>query len=611
MKVAAAKATAARWVERYARNLVTSWTGARPGSASRGGSPDGAARVSGALFRGAYFSGSVMWMADDAELPPNSDVDVTVVIGEPAGTRGAPGDVPKLGKFRYDGVLLEVSFLPESRLDPAEEVLASYHLANGFRVDTVIADPSGRLRGLHEFVAPRFAEPAWVRRRCTDALRTIEARLAHTAGPTRSTGLRGPAPVADPPAGLGDRGGTRRFEKAGPAGSTRRAEPARPNLPVGSADPTTPGDTGGGDVPAEGSGGPAGSVGPARTTAAPAPNEPAPPPASAGAPGPASSGGARGPATPAGCAGPAPSARPAVPAGLAGLPGAVRQVGSGGSVAPDGTVSALSRPAGRAGSEDAGVGSGSAVPDGSAGSPDAVPRAGFGGSATPTRAVTSRSGPAGHAGSAVTDVARSERPGDTPSPAHVTAWLFATGGTTHVLLVAARRNPTVRLRYLAVRDVLAEHGHAAFYPRLLDLLGAGQVTRRRAQHHLDALARTFDATAAVARTPFFFSSDITVAAGNVAVDGSQELIGRGDHREAMFWIVATFARCHTILAVDAPDLVARFAPGFRDVLAELGIGSGDDLRRRAHEVAGSLPDVWAVAESIVGTTDEPRTVSRS
>jgi hypothetical protein len=53
----------------------------------------------------------------------------------------------------------------------------------------------------------------------------------------------------------------------------------------------------------------------------------------------------------------------------------------------------------------------------------------------------------------------------------VTAWLFPTGVTTHVLLIAALRNPTVLLRYLAARDVLSDYGHASLYPDLLTLLG--------------------------------------------------------------------------------------------------------------------------------------------
>ncbi|MFD0717631.1 hypothetical protein [Paenibacillus sp. GCM10027626] len=68
-------------------------------------------------------------------------------------------------------------------------------------------------------------------------------------------------------------------------------------------------------------------------------------------------------------------------------------------------------------------------------------------------------------------------------PCMIMAWLFATGVTTHAILVAALGNPTIRLRYMAARDVLRRHG---------------------------------------------------------AVDGSRQLIRDGNHREAVFWITATF-----------------------------------------------------------------------
>src|SRR5262249_46210771 len=48
----------------------------------------------------------------------------------------------------------------------------------------------------------------------------------------------------------------------------------------------------------------------------------------------------------------------------------------------------------------------------------------------------------------------------------VTSWLFATGVTTHVLLVAGLRNPTVRRRYIAVRELLADYRRLDFYEHL-------------------------------------------------------------------------------------------------------------------------------------------------
>ncbi|ROQ70621.1 hypothetical protein EDD93_5145 [Streptomyces sp. 840.1] len=338
MRVGTARAAAVRWVAAHARPA--------------------------AGYRGAYFSGSTVGRPDDAELAPSSDIDVMVVTAQ---------DEPpaKPGKLRCEGVLLEISYVPLAELRDPAEVLSSYHLAGGFRTDTVIDDPTGVLRALHAQVAPRFAGRSWVRRRCLDARHRVESRLAAF---------------------------------------------------------------------------------------------------------------------------------------------------------------------------------------------------------------------------------------DASAPFHeqVPAWMFPTGVTTHVLLVAALRNPTVRLRYPAVRDVLTEYGKAELYPELLGLLGCADVPEHRVRHHLAELAETFDATVPVARTPFFFSSDLTAQARPVAVGGSLELLDRGDHREAVFWIVATFARCHTVLAVDAPALHAARLPAFEAAVAALtGItGTADILARRA-EVIRFLPRLWAAAEDVM------------
>ncbi|MFF4309639.1 hypothetical protein [Streptomyces sp. NPDC001507] len=192
---------------------------------------------------------------------------------------------------------------------------------------------------------------------------------------------------------------------------------------------------------------------------------------------------------------------------------------------------------------------------------------------------------------------------DTSAPFHeqVISWLFPTGVTCHVLLVAALRNPTVRLRYPAAREVLTDYGHLSLYPELLNLLGCSHLTAQRVQHHLRELATTFDATVQVAKTPFSFSSDITPTARPIAIDGSQRLIDSGDHHEAVFWIIATFARCHIILAADAPQLHDALAPAFQAAVTDLGISSTRDLIHRAEEVTRFLPRLWQTTESILGS----------
>jgi hypothetical protein len=320
-------------------------------------------------FRGAYFSGSTVGLPDDAELSASSDVDIVIVTEqiEPP---------PKLGKFVYRGTLLEVTYLYWNQLASVEEVLTSYHLAGSFRVDTIIADPTGYLHKLQTQVSHHFAKRVWVHRRCENARQRIE------------NGLK--------------------------------------------------------------------------------------------------------------------------------------------------TI-------------------------------------------------------------------------DTSAPLHekVTAWLFPTGVTTHVLLVAALRNPTVRLRYLAARDVLLKYGHFDLYQELLDLLGCTHLSPQRIEHHLSELARTFDAATAISKTPFFFSSDITKLARPIAIDGSRKLIQSGYHHEAVFWILATFARCHTILAADAiPDLQYARLPAFEAIVTDIGILSNDDLICRAGNVSKFLPRLWETAEAIMDENPE-------
>jgi hypothetical protein len=179
-----------------------------------------------------------------------------------------------------------------------------------------------------------------------------------------------------------------------------------------------------------------------------------------------------------------------------------------------------------------------------------------------------------------------------PWPELVPAWLFPTSLTTQAVLVAGLRRPTVRRRYLAAGEVLRAHRQDDCYLALLRLLGCADVDRPTVRRHLDRLAGVFDQAAAVARTPFPFGSDISVAARPISIDGSQQLVDAGNWREAVFWIVATFARCLQVLAADAPALLGGAIPLFRAAVAELvGLHDPAELLGRRQEVLDFLPDL--------------------
>jgi hypothetical protein len=181
-------------------------------------------------------------------------------------------------------------------------------------------------------------------------------------------------------------------------------------------------------------------------------------------------------------------------------------------------------------------------------------------------------------------------------PDQVLSWMFPTSVTTHVILVAARRNPTVRLRYLAAKGVLHEIDCDDLYEQFLRLLGCESTLRDQVQRHLDALAEVFDLAAKIDRQKFFFSSDITAAARPISIDGSQRLIDAGHHCEAVFWIIATFARCMKILELQSD---ARFLAATRELL---GLHDPIDLPARSKKVLDFLPRLRSTAEIIAFTT---------
>ncbi len=194
-----------------------------------------------------------------------------------------------------------------------------------------------------------------------------------------------------------------------------------------------------------------------------------------------------------------------------------------------------------------------------------------------------------------------------PFHEQVVLWLFGTGVLTHVLLVAGLRNPTVRTRYVAVRDLLRDHGALPFYEALLGSLGCAGMGRDRVTHHLDRVTAAFDAAREITRTPVPFASDISLAARPVAIDGSRALIGQGDHREAVFWLVVTFSRCMAVFGTDAsPETFDRFDREYRAFLADLGIAGAADLRTRGAGVRRLLPDVQEVSDAIMAATPEIR-----
>ena len=194
---------------------------------------------------------------------------------------------------------------------------------------------------------------------------------------------------------------------------------------------------------------------------------------------------------------------------------------------------------------------------------------------------------------------------DTPLHDQITSWLFARGLMVHMLLVAGLKNPTVRKRYLEAKFLLEEYYLPEFYERLLESTRFAALSRRDVERHLDALSAAFDDATKVISTPYRFAADISSTGRPVAIGGSYELIKAGYHREAMFWIVATYCRCQHVLAADAPPGVRKqHDAGFMELLEALHITSLNERNQSNLAACGFTGEVEQIAAIIMAQNRE-------
>ena len=185
-------------------------------------------------------------------------------------------------------------------------------------------------------------------------------------------------------------------------------------------------------------------------------------------------------------------------------------------------------------------------------------------------------------------------------PDQVLSWVFPTGITAHLLLAAGFKNLTVRKRYVEVKKLLKNYGQQDFYSELLVILGCAHMNGEDVENHLEKLTEVFAVAREADNDSFPFSSDISSISRPIAIGGSRELIAKGYHREAVFWIVVTYSRCLKILLENASQKMdKKFITGYQKLLSDLGINCYTDLKKREKQLEKLLPQIWKTAESII------------
>jgi len=69
------------------------------------------------------------------------------------------------------------------------------------------------------------------------------------------------------------------------------------------------------------------------------------------------------------------------------------------------------------------------------------------------------------------------------------------------------------------------------------------MSKLRVEYRLAAVTEIFDFAKEIINPPHRFASDISEVGRPISIGGSREFIDSGYHREAVYWIGATYSRC--------------------------------------------------------------------
>lgn len=193
---------------------------------------------------------------------------------------------------------------------------------------------------------------------------------------------------------------------------------------------------------------------------------------------------------------------------------------------------------------------------------------------------------------------------DRSLPDLVLSWLFPMGITTHAILTAAQKNPTVRLRYLRAREVMQANGMEQAYQQMLSFPGLDLITPELAGQLLDRLEPLYDLAARIGHTPLPYSTDISPLSRFTAIQASRTLIAEGAHREITFWTLTTYARAMKVLLTDAPDGYRQYLPCFEQALQSVGRLEQPAVQQAVADALAFLPRLRQLTDRLINLPAE-------
>ncbi len=183
-------------------------------------------------------------------------------------------------------------------------------------------------------------------------------------------------------------------------------------------------------------------------------------------------------------------------------------------------------------------------------------------------------------------------------------WQFLSA-LSGLLAVAQLKRPTTRRTLTLLRELLEAQGRPDLNEAALTLFGSAHMSRADVQAMLDQSVLAFDRSVEVYQTPTPYGFTIRPHLRPYLAEATQEMIDEGNHREAMFWIMALAGELYLVLQNDAPDgEKPEFAAQLQAMHAALGYTSAEAWAERLDSAERLAQEIYRIADALVALHPE-------
>jgi hypothetical protein len=183
-------------------------------------------------------------------------------------------------------------------------------------------------------------------------------------------------------------------------------------------------------------------------------------------------------------------------------------------------------------------------------------------------------------------------------------WQFLSA-LSGLLAVAQLKRPTTRRTLTMLRELLEAQGRSDLHEAALTLFGSAHMSRTDVQAMLDRSVLAFDRSVEVYQTPTPYGFTIRPHLRPYLTEATQEMIDEGNHREAMFWIMALAGESYLILQNDAPAVEKpEFAAQLQAMHDALGYTSTEAWAERLDSAERLAKEIYSIADALVALHPE-------